>query len=55
MSWPCRDRPLNARYRQQFREPMDAPAWATYQAVKILYEAAFFGGSLLMSGAVPCT
>ncbi|MCW5719466.1 MAG: ABC transporter substrate-binding protein [Bauldia sp.] len=39
-------REMNARYRQQFREPMDASAWATYQAVKILYEAAFFGGSL---------
>lgn len=39
-------REMNARYRQQFREPMDSSAWATYQAVKILYEAAFFGGSL---------
>ncbi|MCC6736145.1 MAG: ABC transporter substrate-binding protein [Bauldia sp.] len=39
-------REMNARYRQQFREPMDASAWATYQSVKILYEAAFFGGSL---------
>ncbi len=39
-------REMNARYRQQFREPMDSSAWATYQAVKILYEAAFFGGSI---------
>jgi ABC transporter substrate binding protein (PQQ-dependent alcohol dehydrogenase system) len=39
-------REMNARYRQQFREPMDSSAWATYQAVKVLYEAAFFGGSL---------
>lgn len=39
-------REMNARYRQQFREPMDTTAWSTYQAVKVLYEAAFFGGSL---------
>jgi ABC-type branched-subunit amino acid transport system substrate-binding protein len=45
-------REMNARYRQQFREPMDAPAWATYQAVKILYEAAFFGGTIEPEGVV---
>ena len=28
-----------------YGEPMDAPAWAVYQGVKIFYEAAFFGGS----------
>lgn len=39
-------RELNARYRQQFGQPMDPPAWAVYQAVKILFEAATFGGSL---------
>lgn len=25
--------------------PMDGPAWAAYQAVKMLYEAAAFGGA----------
>ena len=39
-------RELNARYRQQFGQPMDPPAWAVYQAVKMLFEAATFGGSL---------
>lgn len=38
-------REMNARYLARFGEPMDAPAWAAYQAVKIAYEAAFFGGS----------
>jgi ABC transporter substrate binding protein (PQQ-dependent alcohol dehydrogenase system) len=38
-------REINARYRQRFGEPMDPAAWAAYQAVKILYEAAFFGRS----------
>lgn len=38
-------RELNARYRMTYGEPMDAPAWAVYQGVKIFYEAAFFGGS----------
>lgn len=38
-------REINARYRMRFDEPMDAPAWAAYQVVKIAYEAAFFGGS----------
>lgn len=38
-------RELNARYRAAFGEPMDASAWAVYQGVKILYEAAFFSGS----------
>jgi len=38
-------RELNARFRQQFGgQPMEAPAWAVYQAVKLAYEAAFFGG-----------
>lgn len=39
-------RELNARFRQQFGHPMDPPAWAVYQAVKMLFEAATFGGSL---------
>ncbi len=38
-------RELNARFRMTYEEPMDAPAWAVYQGVKVLYEAAFFGGS----------
>ncbi len=38
-------REINARYRQRFGEPMDPAAWAAYQGVKILYEAAFFGRS----------
>src|SRR5690606_33034082 len=37
-------REINARYRAMYGEPMDAPAWSTYQAIKVLYEAAFFGG-----------
>ncbi len=38
-------RELNARYRMTYGEPMDTSAWAVYQGVKILYEAAFFGSS----------
>jgi hypothetical protein len=38
-------RELNARYRMTYGEPMDDSAWAVYQGVKVLYEAAFFGGS----------
>lgn len=37
-------RELNARYRMTYGEPMDPAAWAVYQGVKVLYEAAFFGG-----------
>ncbi len=38
-------RELNARFRERFDGlPMEAPAWAVYQAVKLGYEAAFFGG-----------
>ena len=39
-------RELNARFRQRFGQPMDPPAWAVYQAVKMLFEAATFGGSI---------
>lgn len=39
-------REMNARYRGRFNEPMDPSAWSTYQAIKVLYEAAFFTGSL---------
>ncbi|MDR9391759.1 MAG: ABC transporter substrate-binding protein [Trueperaceae bacterium] len=35
-------REINARYLARFGDPMEPPAWATYQAVKILYEMAFF-------------
>lgn len=38
-------REYNARYADQFVEPMDASAWATFHAVKIIFEAAFFGQS----------
>lgn len=38
-------RELNARFRLRFDQPMDPPAWAVYQSVKILFEAATFGGS----------
>lgn len=39
-------RELNARFRERFKKPMDPPAWASYQSVKLLFEAASFGGSL---------
>lgn len=35
-------REINARYLARFGEPMDVPAWAAYQGVKIAYEAVFF-------------
>lgn len=38
-------REINARYLARFGDPMDPAAWATYQGVKILYEAAFFSRS----------
>ncbi len=38
-------RELNARYRARWDEPMEAGAWAAYQAVKLVYEAVVFGGS----------
>lgn len=45
-------REINARYRLRWEEPMDPSAWATYQGVKIFYEAAFFGGSTEPSDVV---
>jgi ABC-type branched-subunit amino acid transport system substrate-binding protein len=39
-------RELNARFRERFKKPMDPSAWAGYQSVKLLFEAASFGGSL---------
>lgn len=38
-------REFNARYLDRYGEPMETPAWAVYQAVKILYESAFIGGA----------
>lgn len=37
-------RELNARFAARWGRPMDAPAWAAYQALKIAFEAAQFGG-----------
>lgn len=37
-------RELNSRYRMTYGVPMDPSAWSVFQGVKILYEAAFFGG-----------
>jgi ABC-type branched-subunit amino acid transport system substrate-binding protein len=39
-------REFNARFFMRWNQPMESPAWAVYQAVKILYEAAFFGQSV---------
>jgi ABC transporter substrate binding protein (PQQ-dependent alcohol dehydrogenase system) len=38
-------REINARFLERFGAPMDPSAWATYQAVKIVFEAAVFGGA----------
>lgn len=38
-------RELNARFLDRWNEPMDASAWAGYEAVKMLYEAAAYSGS----------
>lgn len=38
-------RELNARFREAFDEPMEPSAWATYQAIKILFETATLGTS----------
>lgn len=45
-------RELNARYMDRFGEPMEAPAWATYQGVKVLFEAAMFSGSTEPEGVL---
>ncbi|QQR40007.1 ABC transporter substrate-binding protein [Devosia rhizoryzae] len=37
-------RELNARFRDLTGEPMEPSAWAAYQAIKLIYEAAFFSG-----------
>jgi len=38
-------RELNARYMGRWDQPMESAAWATYQGVKVLFEAAMFSGS----------
>lgn len=38
-------RELNARYRERWGMPMDPSAWAAWEAVKILWEAASFAGT----------
>ena len=38
-------RELNARYMGRWNEPMEGAAWATYQGIKVLFEAAMFSGS----------
>ena len=40
-------RELNARFLGSFGSPMEYSAWAVLQAVKVLFEAATFGGSLV--------
>lgn len=37
-------REINQRFRDRWGMPMDGPAWAAYQSVKMLYESAAFGG-----------
>jgi ABC transporter substrate binding protein (PQQ-dependent alcohol dehydrogenase system) len=39
-------RELNVRFRERWGMPMDGPAWAAYMSVKMLYEAAAFGGGV---------
>jgi len=38
-------REINARFMLMFDAPMEPTAWATYQAVKVVFEAATLGGS----------
>jgi ABC transporter substrate binding protein (PQQ-dependent alcohol dehydrogenase system) len=39
-------REINARFLAEFGDPMEPTAWSTYQAVKILFEAATLGGAV---------
>ena len=39
-------RELNVRFRERWGMPMDGPSWAAYMSVKMLYEAAAFGGGV---------
>lgn len=38
-------RELNTRYAERFGEPMETPAWAAFQAVKMVFEASALGGA----------
>jgi ABC transporter substrate binding protein (PQQ-dependent alcohol dehydrogenase system) len=38
-------RELNARFAQRWGVPMDYPAWAAYQAIKIVFETVSLGGA----------
>ena len=38
-------RELNARYQDRFGEPMESPAWAAFQAAKMVFEASALGGA----------
>jgi ABC-type branched-subunit amino acid transport system substrate-binding protein len=45
-------REINARFLQRFGEPMEPSAWATYQAVKVVFEAATLGGTATPEGVM---
>jgi ABC transporter substrate binding protein (PQQ-dependent alcohol dehydrogenase system) len=45
-------REINARYIAMFDEPMEPSAWATYQAVKVVFEAATLGGPATPEGVM---
>ena len=38
-------RELNARYMDRWDVPMEGAAWATYQGIKVIFEAAMFSGT----------
>lgn len=45
-------REYNARYVERWNEPMDGMAWATFHAVKTIFEAAFFGQATDPAGVI---
>jgi ABC transporter substrate binding protein (PQQ-dependent alcohol dehydrogenase system) len=45
-------REINARYLMMFDEPMEPTAWATYMAVKVVFEAATLGGDASPEGVM---
>ncbi|MGD9740782.1 MAG: ABC transporter substrate-binding protein [Bauldia sp.] len=45
-------REYNARYVERWNEPMDGMAWATFHAVKTIFEATFFGQAVDPAGVV---
>jgi ABC-type branched-subunit amino acid transport system substrate-binding protein len=45
-------RELNARFGRRWGRPMDTPAWAAFQAIKIIYEAVSLGGARTGPGIV---